>query len=85
MGCDPATSGVALMALIEIAGAWPLRVWVLVLYLMGLNFSNERIAKESRPRPEDAHSLALAARIHARSNILRSLSGASRRRAINSA
>jgi len=29
----------------------PLRVWVLALYLMGLDLSNEQIAKETRPRP----------------------------------
>jgi len=35
----------------------PLRVWVLVLYLMGLNLSNERVAKELDLDPDDARRM----------------------------
>src|ERR671916_1304461 len=35
----------------------PLRVWVLVLYLMGLNLSNEQIAKELDLDPDDAQRM----------------------------
>ena len=36
----------------------PLRVWVLVLYFMGLNLSNEQIAKELDLDPDDARRMA---------------------------
>ena len=36
----------------------PLRVWVLVLYLMGLDLSNEQIAKELDLDPDDAQRMA---------------------------
>jgi len=36
----------------------PLRVWVLVLYFMGLNLSNEQIAKELDLDPDDAQRMA---------------------------
>jgi len=36
----------------------PLRAWVLVLYLMGLNLSNEQIAKELDLDPDDAQRMA---------------------------
>src|SRR3954469_22297056 len=36
----------------------PLRVWVLVLYSMGLNLSNEQIAKELDLDPDDARGMA---------------------------
>ena len=36
----------------------PLRVWVLVLYLMGLNLSNEQIAQELGIDPDDAQVMA---------------------------
>ena len=35
----------------------PLRVWVLVLYFMGLNLSNEQIAKELDLDPDDAQRM----------------------------
>ena len=35
----------------------PLRVWVLVLYLMGLNLSNEQIGKELDLDPDDAQRM----------------------------
>jgi len=35
----------------------PLRVWVLVLYLMGLNLSNEPIARELDLDPDDAQRM----------------------------
>jgi transposase-like protein len=35
----------------------PLRVWVLVLYLMGLNLSNEQIAKELDLDPDDTQRM----------------------------
>ena len=35
----------------------PLRAWVLVLYLMGLNLSNEQIAKELDLDPDDAQRM----------------------------
>ena len=35
----------------------PLRVWVLVLYLMGLNLSNEQIARELDLDPDDAQRM----------------------------
>ncbi len=35
----------------------PLRVWVLVLYLMGLNLSNEQIAQELDLDPDDARRM----------------------------
>jgi transposase-like protein len=35
----------------------PLRVWVLVLYLMGLNLSNEQIAQELDLDPDDAQRM----------------------------
>jgi transposase-like protein len=35
----------------------PLRVWILVLYLMGLNLSNEQIAKELDLDPDDAQRM----------------------------
>ena len=34
-----------------------LRVWVLVLYFMGLNLSNEQIAKELNLDPDDAQRM----------------------------
>jgi transposase-like protein len=40
----------------------PLRAWVLVLYLMGLNLSNEQIAKELDLDPDDAQRMATALR-----------------------
>jgi transposase-like protein len=40
----------------------PLRVWVLVLYLMGLNLSNEQIAKELDLDPDDAQRMTTALR-----------------------
>src|SRR5829696_8961487 len=40
----------------------PLRVWVLVLYLMGLNPSDEQIAKELDLDPDDAPRMATALR-----------------------
>lgn len=36
----------------------PLRVWVLCLYLMGLNLSNEQIAQELDLAPDDAQRMA---------------------------
>jgi transposase-like protein len=36
----------------------PLRVWVLVLYFMGLNLSNEQIAQELGIDPDDAQLMA---------------------------
>ncbi len=36
----------------------PLRTWVLVLYLMGLNLSNEQIAQELDLDPDDAQKMA---------------------------
>jgi transposase-like protein len=36
----------------------PLKVWVLVLYLMGLNLSNEQIGKELDLDPDDAQRMA---------------------------
>jgi transposase-like protein len=36
----------------------PLRVWVLCLYLMGLNLSNEQIAQELGIAPDDAQVMA---------------------------
>jgi transposase-like protein len=36
----------------------PLRVWVLCLYLMGLNLSNEQIAQELGIDPDDAQVMA---------------------------
>lgn len=36
----------------------PLRVWVLCLYLMGLNLSNEQIAQELDLHPDDAQRMA---------------------------
>ena len=38
----------------------PLRVWVLVLYFMGLNLSNEQIAKELDLDPDDAQGMTLS-------------------------
>jgi len=35
----------------------PLRVWVLVLYFMGLNLSNEQIAQELDLNPDDAQRM----------------------------
>jgi len=35
----------------------PLRVWILVLYLMGLNLSNEQIARELDLDPDDAQRM----------------------------
>jgi transposase-like protein len=35
----------------------PLRVWILVLYLMGLNLSNEQVAKELDLDPDDAQRM----------------------------
>jgi transposase-like protein len=35
----------------------PLRVWVLCLYLMGLNLSNEQIAQELDLNPDDAQKM----------------------------
>jgi transposase-like protein len=35
----------------------PLRVWILCLYLMGLNLSNEQIAKELDLNPDDAQRM----------------------------
>src|SRR5262245_35441172 len=35
----------------------PLRVWVLCLYLMGLNLSNEQIAQELDLNPDDAQRM----------------------------
>ena len=40
----------------------PLRVWVLVLYLMGLNLSNEQIAKELDLDPDDARRMTTSLR-----------------------
>src|SRR5436305_1186339 len=40
----------------------PLWVWVLVLYLMGLNLSNEQIAKELDLDPDDAQRMTTALR-----------------------
>jgi transposase-like protein len=40
----------------------PLRVWVLVLYFMGLNLSNEQIAKELDLDPDDAQRMTTALR-----------------------
>src|SRR3954469_7862369 len=40
----------------------PLRVWVLVLYLMGLNLSNEQIAKELGLDPDAAQRMTTALR-----------------------
>ena len=40
----------------------PLRVWVLVLYFMGLNLSNEQIAKELDLDPDDAQPMATSLR-----------------------
>ena len=40
----------------------PLRVWVLVLYLMGLNLSNEQIAKELDLDPDDAQRMTTSLR-----------------------
>jgi transposase-like protein len=36
----------------------PLRVWILVLYLLGLNFSNEQIAQELDLDPDDVRRMA---------------------------
>ncbi len=36
----------------------PLRVWVLCLYFMGLNLSNEQIAQELDLNPDDAQKMA---------------------------
>ena len=36
----------------------PLRVWILCLYLMGLNLSNEQIAQELGIDPDDAQVMA---------------------------
>ena len=36
----------------------PLRVWILCLYLMGLNLSNEQIAQELDLDPDDAQEMA---------------------------
>jgi transposase-like protein len=36
----------------------PLRAWVLFLYFMGLNLSNEQIAKELDLNPDDAQKMA---------------------------
>jgi transposase-like protein len=36
----------------------PLRVWILCLYLMGLNLSNEQIAQELDLNPDDAQRMA---------------------------
>jgi transposase-like protein len=35
----------------------PLRIWVLCLYFMGLNLSNQQIAKELDLTPSDAHQM----------------------------
>src|SRR5512144_291299 len=35
----------------------PLRVWILVLYLRGLNLSNEQIAQELDLHPDDAQDM----------------------------
>lgn len=40
----------------------PLRVWVLVLYLMGLDLSNEQIAKELDLDPDDAQKMTTVLR-----------------------
>ena len=40
----------------------PLRVWVLVLYLMGLNLSNEPIARELDLDPDDAQRMTTVLR-----------------------
>src|SRR3954462_7670255 len=40
----------------------PLRVWVLVLYFMGLNLSNEQIAKELDLDSDDAQRMTTALR-----------------------
>jgi transposase-like protein len=40
----------------------PLRVWILVLYLMGLNLSNEQIAKELDLDPDDAQRMTTSLR-----------------------
>ena len=40
----------------------PLRVWVLVLYFMGLDLSNEQIAKELDLDPDDAQRMTTALR-----------------------
>jgi transposase-like protein len=40
----------------------PLRVWILVLYFMGLNLSNEQIAKELDLDPDDAQGMTTALR-----------------------
>ena len=40
----------------------PLRVWVLVLYFMGLNLSNEQIAKELDLDPDDVQRMATSLR-----------------------
>ena len=40
----------------------PLKVWVLVLYLMGLNLSNEQIAKELDLDPDDAQRMTTGLR-----------------------
>src|SRR4051812_18043993 len=40
----------------------PLQVWVLVLYLMGLNLSNEQIAKELDLDPDDARRMTTSLR-----------------------
>ena len=36
----------------------PLKVWILCLYLMGLNLSNEQIARELSVNSSDAHKMA---------------------------
>ena len=36
----------------------PLRVWILCLYFMGLNLSNEQIAQELDLHKDDAHKMA---------------------------
>src|SRR3954451_15057822 len=40
----------------------PLRVWVLALYLMGLNLSNEQIAQELDLDPDDAQRMTTSLR-----------------------
>jgi transposase-like protein len=40
----------------------PLRVWVLCLYLMGLNLSNRQIAQELGPAPSDVQAMTEALR-----------------------
>lgn len=40
----------------------PLRLWLLALYLLGLNLSNEQIAQELELHPRDVHDMLLALR-----------------------